>query len=202
MWAMTQHRTGPVRSDAARLAVLDATAELFEEVGYDRLTIEGMAARAQVAKQTVYRWWPSKGAVVADCLFEGLILRRALTPLDTGDLIADFRTWIGSIFELLEQPRGEDLLRSLIAAAAEHPEVGRRFREALSAESAFTDRLRNAVKAGQLPAETPLRDLNEAIVGIVVIRALSRDPIDPAAAERLLEAMVGASHSLFGADAE
>jgi len=61
-------RSGPVRSEAARQAILEATARLLVERGYDHLTMEGIAATAGVGKQTVYRWWPSKGAVIAECL--------------------------------------------------------------------------------------------------------------------------------------
>ena len=86
MSTSSQHRSGPVRSDVARAAILRATAELFEQKGYDNLTIEGIAARASVGKQTVYRWWPSKGALISECLFEGLIIPEAVTPPDTGDL--------------------------------------------------------------------------------------------------------------------
>jgi len=48
------------RSDPARVAVLHAADDLLVERGYAGVTIEGIAARAGVAKQTIYRWWPSK----------------------------------------------------------------------------------------------------------------------------------------------
>ena len=56
------------RSNASRQAILDAAAELIAEVGFRRLTIEAIAVRAGAGKQTIYRWWPSKGAVVFDAL--------------------------------------------------------------------------------------------------------------------------------------
>lgn len=48
------------RSDRSRRAILDAALALVTEVGYRRTTIEGIAARAGVGKQTIYRWWPSR----------------------------------------------------------------------------------------------------------------------------------------------
>lgn len=185
-----------MRSDAARLAVLTATAALFEERGYDQLTIEGIAARAQVGKQTVYRWWPSKGAIIAECLLEGLVLPETFTPPDTGDLRADFMTWVERIFRVLEQQRGQDLLRSLIAAAAEHPDVGRRLRDALAAEASFVRRLRSAADADQVSPDVPLLELGEALAGTIVLRALSREPIEPATAGRLFDAVLAARHPL------
>ena len=57
---MNEHRAGPVRSAAAREAILAATAKMFQEQGYDQLSIEGIAREAGVGKQTIYRWWGSK----------------------------------------------------------------------------------------------------------------------------------------------
>ncbi|HST43532.1 MAG TPA: helix-turn-helix domain-containing protein, partial [Conexibacter sp.] len=78
------------RSESSRRAVLAAADALIAEVGYRRLTIEAIAARAGVGKQTIYRWWPSKGAVVFDAFlarFEG----GAEAPdwPDSGDLERD-----------------------------------------------------------------------------------------------------------------
>lgn len=58
------------RSERSRRAILDATYELLDEVGYQALTIEAIAARAKVGKQTIYRWWGSKSAVVLDVFLE------------------------------------------------------------------------------------------------------------------------------------
>src|ERR1700749_2182972 len=53
-------------NEQARLAVLHAADDLLAERGFAGVTIEGIAARAGVAKQTIYRWWPSKVDVLLD----------------------------------------------------------------------------------------------------------------------------------------
>jgi AcrR family transcriptional regulator len=58
--------TGRKRSPEAYGAVLASARALLEEIGFERLTIEGVAARAGVGKATIYRWWPSKGALVVE----------------------------------------------------------------------------------------------------------------------------------------
>jgi len=58
------------RSEKSRTAIVTATRELLLERGFDGLTIEAVAARAGVGKQTIYRWWPSRPALVADVMLE------------------------------------------------------------------------------------------------------------------------------------
>ena len=65
------------RSERSRQAILTATADLLGEVGYSKLAVEAIAARAGVGKQTIYRWWPDKGAVVLDAYLALVGPRRA-----------------------------------------------------------------------------------------------------------------------------
>jgi AcrR family transcriptional regulator len=189
---MTLPRSGPVRSEAARQAILDATASLLVQRGYDHLTIEGIAATAGVGKQTIYRWWPSRGAIVAECLLEGKLFDGRFQLPDTGDIRRDLTAWLGAIFALLETPEGEGILRSLIAAAAEHAEVGRRLRDSLSGSESVSGRLERAIgTVPNLRTGAPVDEIAEALIGAVLLRALSRSPIQPGDAERLLDAVLG-----------
>ena len=189
---MALPRSGPVRSEAARQAILRSAADQLAARGYDHLTIEGIAAGAGVGKQTIYRWWPSKGAVVAECLLEGTLLRGELTLPDTGDIRTDLCDWLGRIFGLLQQEEGEGILRALIAAAAEHAEVGQRLRDSLSGSQSLSGRLERAAgTTTNLPPDAPFEEVAEALIGAVLLRALSRAPIGPGDAERLVDAVLG-----------
>lgn len=187
---MALPRTGPVRSEAARLAILEATATLFAERGYDHLTIEGIAARAGVGKQTIYRWWRSKGQLVAECLLEGRLLPERLALPDSGDVRADMRAWLLTVFRVIdEQPA---LVLSLVAAAAEHPDVGSRLLESLTGSASISGRLDAAIgTTANLREGAPTREVAEALIGAVVLRALGRERSGPADAERLLDATLG-----------
>lgn len=57
---------GRRRSERSHEAIIAATQELLVERSYPEVTIEGIAARAGVGKQTIYRWWPSKAALVLE----------------------------------------------------------------------------------------------------------------------------------------
>jgi AcrR family transcriptional regulator len=79
-------KRGRPRDPALNEAILRATRELLLEVGYPGLSMEAVAARAQVSKPTLYLRFPTKGALV----FEAVLGKtKALEMPDTGDLVAD-----------------------------------------------------------------------------------------------------------------
>ncbi|CAM3104336.1 TetR/AcrR family transcriptional regulator [Stackebrandtia soli] len=187
---MSERRRGAVRSETARLAILNATARLFAVSGYENLAMESIAAEAGVAKQTIYRWWPSKGALVAECLLEGLLLPERFAMPDTGAIRADLIAWTTELFGILREPGGEGILRSLIAAATENADVGRRLRDALGSPGSIAGRLSSAVDAGQLRSDAPLQEISEALVGVVLLRALSRSIVTTGDVEVLVDALL------------
>jgi AcrR family transcriptional regulator len=80
------------RSEEVRQAVLAAAEELLDERGFGGLTMEGIARRAGVSKQTVYRWWPGTAEVVLEAANERAT---ALVPdPDSGSLEQDVRTFV------------------------------------------------------------------------------------------------------------
>jgi AcrR family transcriptional regulator len=181
-----------VRSEAARIAILRSTSELIAERGYDHLTMEGIAARAGVGKQTIYRWWGSKSAVLAECLLEGMLLPNRLKLPDTGDVRHDLTAWLRTIAEFLDGELGEQVFRSLIAAATDNAEIGRRLRDSLSGSESVSGRL--AVGIGSTPnlqPGAPVDEMAEALIGAVLLRALSRSPLDEAAIRSILAAVLG-----------
>ena len=183
---MSEHRSGPVRSTAARNAILDATARLFTQQGYDNLTMEGIAKEAGVGKQTIYRWWPSRGALIADCMIEGRLIQVDIDLLDTGELRRDLDVWLDSIIAIVTDPRGASLLRSLVAAAAEDGAVGDRLAETLGIDEKLSLRFASAVQAGQLAEGTPIDQLGLAIVGAIIVPVLARRAIEPEELRRLV----------------
>jgi AcrR family transcriptional regulator len=185
-------RSGPVRSEASRQSILRATADLLAERGYDHLSMEGIAARAGVGKQTIYRWWPSRSAIVAECLLEGMLMPGRLDLPDTGDIRADLTAWLDTLAQLLATEQGQVLMRSVIAAATDNPEIGRRLRDSLSGAQSVAGRLRAAV--GTVPHLTPAAPVDaiaETLVGAIILRALARDAIHPDDRDRLLDAVLG-----------
>ena len=90
------------RRDSSHRAILAATRDLVREHGYAALTIEGVAARAGVGKQTIYRWWPSKGAVAIEAFLDEV--QTAIEFPDSGDLRRDLAALLASVAALLSDP--------------------------------------------------------------------------------------------------
>lgn len=183
---MTDHRTGPVRSAAARESILEATVRLLKRQGYDHLTMEGIAREAGVAKQTVYRWWRSRGALIADCMIERRLVAVDIDVPDTGALGDDLVDWVETVLAIATQSDGGSLIRSLVAAAAEDGDVGDRLAEAFAAEKGLSHRLESAVRAGHLPEDTPVDALSMAILGAIIMPVLGRQSVDPERLRRLV----------------
>lgn len=143
------------RNEASHRAILDASLRLCGELGYRRLTIEAIAARAGVSKKTIYRWWPSKGAVVLEAL-DAAAGAVAEHP-NTGDLAADMRSQLTAVIGLLT-PTETSAAVGLIAEALHDEELAHDLRETLIRPriEKFNERLRQAQRDGQFPADADL----------------------------------------------
>jgi AcrR family transcriptional regulator len=87
------------RNQESHRRILDATVELLERDGYRQLTIEGVARRAGVGKQTIYRWWNgSKPDLVLEAFTRASDER--VEPPDTGTVRGDLLAIVQPVFDL------------------------------------------------------------------------------------------------------
>jgi len=117
---------GRARSDASRMAILNAALKLLETQSLSQLTIEAIAREAGVGKATIYRWWPSKTAVVIEAFLINHVSRVA-APKGMGP-----RDALAAILQLLVKEysgREGRIVSQIIAEGQSDPEVLREFRE-------------------------------------------------------------------------
>jgi AcrR family transcriptional regulator len=189
---MPESRRGRARSESTRQAILAATRDELAISGYDKLSIDRIAAAAGAGKQTVYRWYASKNALIADCVLSGYLVTEALVVADTGEARLDLGDWLHELVDHANQPRMVALIRASTAAAAEDEEVAAKLYERVTAtaEAALSTRLAAAVRAGQLPAGYPVEVGASALFGAVLYRILTRQPITLAFVDDLLDAVL------------
>ncbi|RHA44449.1 TetR/AcrR family transcriptional regulator [Cellulomonas rhizosphaerae] len=112
------------RSASSRRAILDASLDLCADQGYGPVTVEAIAARAGVSKKTIYRWWPSKGAVVLEALDDAA--NPAADFPDSGDLLEDLVVQMeGLVRGLFSDRRFGPALVGLIADTQHDPMLAR-----------------------------------------------------------------------------
>lgn len=158
--------------------------------GYEAVTIEGLAEVAGVSKQTIYRWWPSKAAILGEALLEGeLPGADAVVPM-TSDLRADLRAW----FSLAS---GGDrataaAARALIAVTATDPEVGAALNERLAApvREWVTTRLALGVAAGDVRADVDAAIVAEQFVAMSSYAVLLGRPLDDGDVDAVVEMLI------------
>jgi AcrR family transcriptional regulator len=176
------------RSEAARLAVLEAADDLLVERGLAGVTVEGIAARAGVAKQTIYRWWPSR----TDILFDALVLDAAehFRPPGHGDLGRDLRDQLRQLATFLTQSDAGAVFRALAGLAQHDPAVAARFEAEFVARQRDRERepFRQAARRGELPPGTDVELAVDELVGPVYYRVLvTRQPVPPAFTDALVD---------------
>lgn len=174
------------RSERSRRAIYDAALALVAEIGYPRTTIEGIASRAGVGKQTIYRWWPSKADVLLEAFLDlsdqaaqaaqadGTADGAAYALPDTGDLAADLKYVLRATVDELHDPAFEAPSRALAAEGVVNEELGRRFVARLLEPQLqlYVDRLRAAQEAGDVRADIDPRIALELFVSPLAQRWL------------------------------
>ncbi|WP_314177351.1 TetR/AcrR family transcriptional regulator [Streptomyces winkii] len=191
-------RAGRPRSAEADAAIMDATREALVEVGWSKLTVGHVAARAGVAKTTLYRRWSNKGELVVHAvaaLFDELELP------DCGSLQADVECVVLAFADLLQQPGTNASLMAVVAESTHDPALREHIREAIvERQKRLVLQGRERAQArGELPpdAADPHEDAQlvdlifDVIAGAVVHRTLvSAEPVDAEWAHRFTTLML------------
>ncbi|WP_166867792.1 MULTISPECIES: TetR/AcrR family transcriptional regulator [unclassified Salinibacterium] len=181
----TPRRSGRPRSEASRRAVLEATAALVAEIGYDALTVESIASRAGVSRQTIYRWWSSRASILAEAVVGGALagFEPANLPAD-----ADLRTLVTAIVEATAAPERATLVRGLAAAAAGDATDSDALYEhsTRASHAALSAAVARAQATGAAHPHLDPDATADAIIGALLYRVLVRQPLPSDYADQLL----------------
>lgn len=175
------------RSERAHRAILRAALRLCVEHGFANTSVDAIAKEAGVGKQTIYRWWPSKAAVVVEAIDEAAAGSAGFP--DTGDIVADLRTQMADVARTLRS--GEIApYKEVIGAAQSDPAVAKTILDRLIAPRVEDCRIRleQAQRQGQLRAGVDLEDMVELLYAPLYYRLLLHTrPITPGQVENILD---------------
>jgi TetR/AcrR family transcriptional regulator of autoinduction and epiphytic fitness len=173
------------RIERTRRVVLESAITLLIEGGYSAVTMEAVAAASGVAKSTIYRHWPNRSVLINDAFHE--LKPRVPLPAE-GDVRSRVTVLLEHLARLLVSSTWSSCLPALIDAAERDPEA----RElhcglAQTGRQVLVDLLAEGVRTGELPAETDVGLLAEALAGAIMLRRLmSPEPLDPAVVPHLV----------------
>lgn len=174
---------GRPRSAQADEAIVDAALELLVEEGFDRLSMDGLAAKAGVSKATIYRRWPSKEALVieavarrtdpfADASTEGSARDRLVALLQA--VVATSRTTLGR------------LLPCMVGATVSNPTLAQHYREHIldPRRTRIGEILRSGVESGELRPDIDVGLAIDQVVGPLLYRVVFAGDDDPVTDEQ------------------
>lgn len=181
-------RLGRPRSLATQEAVLAASLELTQRVGYAKLTMEGIAAAAGVGKQTIYRWWPSKAAIVLEAF-----TRDASSTVSvklTGNRQTDLAAFLTAVFRRMNGPSGI-IFRSLLSEALTSPEFSAElYSHYLATRVDALATILQQETTHSISADDISQTI-ELIYGAIWYRLIARKPLTPGVASRLSKGTMG-----------
>src|SRR3954453_2892864 len=172
-------------------AILEATRELLIEEGVHRLTIEGVAARAGVAKTTIYRRYKSKHELALAVLFD--MVEQVIAVEDSGDIRAELIAFVDAGVRVLESTLMGRGMRGLVSDFATDTELGKAFREQVVAVRLAEARrlIERGIERGDISPDVDLELVHELLFGPVYYRLLlSGGPLDDTLAERVVDAVL------------
>jgi AcrR family transcriptional regulator len=170
---------GRPRDDAREQAILDAAITVLAEVGYDRMTMDAVAAQAKASKATIYRRWPGKAELVIEAMRRRVVLGE-LYP-DLGSLRAELTVFVERVCTHVGGLDG-NIICGLAAATRNDPELALSLKESVFDEtlSSLDEVIERAKARGELGPNATSSILLEVVPAVAIMRAMKGEPFDDA----------------------
>ena len=179
------------RSKRAHEAILAATTSLLEAKGYNGLSIEAVAAQAGVGKQTIYRWWPSKAALVMEA-YSAMVASEITIP-DSGRLEEDLYRLFEQIFSRLSSSGFGKAIAGLLTEAQTDPVLAAEFLDGFVdwRRKVVRQLLQKGLERGEVAPEANLEIAVDSLFGSMWYRLLiGHAPLDQQFAKDLVRQLL------------
>ena len=162
---------GARRNPDSAEAILEAAEAVLRENGYAGFSIEAVARRARAGKPTIYRWWPSKAALLLDIYQRQ---KRDIVYADTGDLAEDLYLFLDSLFRHWRDTPTGGIFRSLIAEAQSDPTASEALAAYAAGRRAHTGKLIERAQArGEVRADVESTLVADLIASFAWVHSLT-----------------------------
>ena len=179
---------GRPRCSDAHQAVLNAARKLLEQKGYGGVTMEGIARESGVGKPTIYRWWPTKGAIFREIyVLDGADF---LGDSPAKDLETDLRRLVRGLCKLYTTTPHGKALAGMFAEAQLDPRTRPDFASGLQSlrEKGLQGALKRAIARGELPKDHDLDLGSDTLFGPVLYRLMNEGrPLNRAFADAVVD---------------
>ncbi|MFB7859846.1 TetR/AcrR family transcriptional regulator [Rhodococcus qingshengii] len=155
--------TGRPRSEESRRAILEAVDDLLVEEGYAAMTMKGIAARAGVGKQTLYRWWSSKAEVLIEACIEDASADLPVEEQMAGaEAVAEF---LDAVHRFLETAHAGVAFRAILGEAQHDKNVMELVRHVNVFGPSIERLVRHLVESGDLPHDASAASVQSELIG-------------------------------------
>lgn len=182
----------PSTSAASHDAIIQAVYELLQTRSVYELTMEEIARHAKVGKPTIYKWWPSKAALVLDMFEERVVPQFAVQPADSAE--ACIRKQVAELIRLLGGFFGK-VSADIIAEGQCEPSILEEYRKRylVNRRSMSTEILERGFATGEFTRRVDPAVLIDLLYGPIYYRLLVRHlPLDQAFGETIVETVMAA----------
>jgi AcrR family transcriptional regulator len=190
--SVTSSKTAPRgRAKRTERAILQATREVLIEVGVSGLTVEGVAARAGVAKTTVYRRWGSKEELALAVLLE--VAEEIVAVPDLGNVRDELIAFVNGAVRILRETLMGRVMQGLVSDFATNAGLGQAFREQIVSMRLAEVRhlLERGIERGEVRPDVDVALVHELLFGPVNYRLLlTGGELDGQLAERIVDAVL------------
>jgi AcrR family transcriptional regulator len=179
-------------ADEVRAEILEAAGELLFDEGMASFTIEKVAARSGASKMTIYKWWPSKGALALDGYFQRV--EPQLQFPDSGDVEADLRVQLHAFLAVIGDSPAGSVIAELIGQAQSDPDLKVAFLQRYSAprRALAVATMETAKHRGQLRPGLDPETVVDQLWGACYHRLLIPDqPLTPGFVDALVDNLFG-----------
>ena len=156
--------------------ITQAAAQLMLERGFDRMTVDDVAAKAGVGKATVYRRWPSKDDLAVAAMAK--LYSTEIPEPDTGSIVTDLEQSFTSVLTFLNTPEGEAYMRTTIAESVRDPRIAALYRASSERVEAQARRMyERAIERGEIRADFDVDAVVQWLGGLLAARVITNRPL-------------------------